>query len=81
VLDKVSDNIAGIYANRAGGSVEEWRERMRSETWLSDKEAVELGLADRIDGEEPTKVATRARNDVDFLALMQQQQEDAALVA
>lgn len=54
ILDKSSDNIASIYAEKAGGTVAEWRARMQDETWLSDKEAVKLGLADRIDGDEET---------------------------
>lgn len=56
ILDKSSDNIASIYAEKAGGTVEEWRGRMKAETWMSDREAVDLGLADRIDGEEPKSV-------------------------
>src|SRR5690606_8034659 len=46
LLDKVSDNIASVYAERAGGDVAEWRERMRAETWYSADEAVSAGLAD-----------------------------------
>lgn len=46
LLDRSSDNIAGIYAERAGGSVKQWRERMRAETWYTAAEAVEAGLAD-----------------------------------
>lgn len=47
-LDKVSDNIADMYAFNAGGTVEEWRELMKAETWYSASEAVEAGLADRM---------------------------------
>ncbi|WP_251550287.1 head maturation protease, ClpP-related [Rhodococcus sp. 11-3] len=47
-LDRVSDNIARIYAERAGTDVEVWRAAMRAETWYSDAEAVEAGLADRV---------------------------------
>lgn len=47
-LDRVSDNIASIYAERAGGTTEEWRALMRDETWYSAQEAVDAGLADRI---------------------------------
>ncbi len=43
VLDRNSDEIASIYAERAGGSVREWRARMRDETWISDQEAVTWG--------------------------------------
>lgn len=48
LLDKVSDNIASVYAERAGGEVAEWRERMRAETWYSADEAVAAGLADEV---------------------------------
>jgi ATP-dependent protease ClpP protease subunit len=62
ILDKASDNIASVYADRAGGTVEEWRERMKAESWLTDHEAVALKLADRVDGEEldEAKIAARA---------------------
>ncbi|MDC8982164.1 Clp protease ClpP [Mycobacterium marinum] len=48
-LDRMSDTIARIYADRAGGQVTTWREAMRAETWYSAAEAVAAGLADRID--------------------------------
>lgn len=48
-LDKLSDNIASIYAAKAGGTPEHWRDLMRAETWLSAAEAVEHGLADAVD--------------------------------
>lgn len=51
LLDKVSDNIAGVYAARAGtdDDAEAFRAFMRDETWLSDTEAVALGLADEVE--------------------------------
>lgn len=49
ILDGVSDNIADVYASRAGGTLEQWRELMRAETWYYNGEAaVEAGLADRV---------------------------------
>ncbi|WP_424891797.1 head maturation protease, ClpP-related [Streptomyces sp. XH2] len=48
LLDKQSDNIAAIYAERAGGTVKQWRTRMLAETWYSADEAVEAGLADEV---------------------------------
>jgi hypothetical protein len=48
LLDEYSDNIASIYAERAGGDVAAWRDRMRSESWFSAKEAVAAGLADEV---------------------------------
>jgi ATP-dependent protease ClpP protease subunit len=48
VLDKNSDNIATIYAERAGGTAADWRATMKDETWYTADEAVEAGLADRV---------------------------------
>lgn len=47
-LDKHSDNIAGIYARRAGGTPGQWRDAMKAETWYTADEAVEAGLADKV---------------------------------
>ncbi|MFI2426512.1 head maturation protease, ClpP-related [Streptomyces sp. NPDC018955] len=46
LLDVISDNIADAYAQRAGGTRDEWRARMRSETWYLPEDAVDAGLAD-----------------------------------
>jgi ATP-dependent protease ClpP protease subunit len=48
LLGKQSENIASIYAQRAGGSRPQWRKRMRAETWYSAQEAVAAGLADEV---------------------------------
>ena len=50
LLDRISDLIAGIYAERAGGTVEAWRALMQAETWYSASEAVTAGLADEAVG-------------------------------
>lgn len=52
LLDKHSDNIAAIYSQKAGGTVEDWRAKMREETWYTDQEAVDAGLADGVLGED-----------------------------
>lgn len=54
-LDLFSESIAGIYAARAGGSTAEWRTRMTAETWYSDQQAVDAGLADSVAGEAAAK--------------------------
>lgn len=55
-LDKVSDNIADVYATRSGkGDAAAWRDTMRAETWYTAAEAVEAGLADRV-GEEQAQL-------------------------
>lgn len=61
LLDRSSDNIASIYAERAGGTVTAWRNRMREETWYSAAEAVDVGLADELTGTDPQ--ARPARRD------------------
>jgi len=48
LLDELSDTIAEIYTDRAGGSVAKWRDAMRAETWYSAADAVKAGLADRV---------------------------------
>lgn len=50
-VEMLSDEIASIYAERTGKPAAHWREQMRAETWYSDREAVEAGLADKIHGE------------------------------
>ena len=47
-LGKVSDNLAAQYAQRAGGTAADWREKMRAETWFTADEAVSAGLADGV---------------------------------
>lgn len=47
-LNKHSDNLAKQYADRAGGTPEQWRSVMKAETWFSADEAVAAGLADRV---------------------------------
>lgn len=57
LLDKTSDQIAGIYADRTGKPVAYFRGKMRAETWYSDSEAVAEGLADAITGQEPPQAS------------------------
>jgi hypothetical protein len=47
-LDRQSDNIASIYAEKSGGDAKDLRGLMLAETWLYPEEAVELGLADEV---------------------------------
>lgn len=47
-LDGQSDNIATVYAARAGGDPKDWRALMLAETWLLAQEAVDAGLADDV---------------------------------
>lgn len=48
LLDGISDEIAGIYAERTGMSKEKARKLMKKETWMDAKQAVEMGFADEL---------------------------------
>jgi ATP-dependent protease ClpP protease subunit len=48
LLHKVSDNIADIYSQQAGGTPEEWRAKMTATTWYTGQEALTAGLVDSI---------------------------------
>lgn len=56
LLDKLSDVVATVYANRAGEDVEYWRSKMNAPggngTWYTGQEMIDAGLADSITGEE-----------------------------
>lgn len=54
VLDKVSQNVASIYAAKAGGDAQAWRAAMQAETWYTAEEAVAAGLADTVDASVET---------------------------
>jgi ATP-dependent protease ClpP protease subunit len=51
LLDEVSNDIAGYYAEHTGGKPAKWRAAMTATTWYSASEAVSAGLADRISGD------------------------------
>jgi ATP-dependent protease ClpP protease subunit len=48
-LDKSRASIASIYADRAGGTIDAWGTAMDAETWYTAQEAVDAGLADKVD--------------------------------
>lgn len=48
-LDRQDIKLAKIYAERAGGTVEDWLDLMKLETWYSADEAVAAGLADAVE--------------------------------
>lgn len=76
LLDKMSNNIADIYAENAGGSVAEWRALMKEETWYSGQEAVDAGLADEILKHED-KAAEEATNKWDMRFFAHSGREEA----
>lgn len=49
VLNKLSDNIASIYADAVGaGGIAGWRAAMQAESWYTAEEAVAAGLANKM---------------------------------
>jgi ATP-dependent protease ClpP protease subunit len=48
-LDSTSNAIASLYAEAAGGTDATWRAAMVDETWYTAQEAVDAGLADRVE--------------------------------
>lgn len=53
--------IAQVYAERAGGELDDWLGRMSAETWYSAQEAVDAGLVDEIeDAKAPAAAASNA---------------------
>lgn len=57
ILDEESENIASIYAERVGGTVAEWRDRMRANDGIGStyrgQEAIDVGLVDAIAEAQP----------------------------
>jgi len=58
-LDATNQNIAGLYASRAGKTVEEMMSLMNAAEYLSGEKAVEIGLADTVIAPMPN-LASRA---------------------
>lgn len=48
VLDLLSNQIADMYYQKAGGSVAEWRALMQAETWYNAEEAKAAGLVNTV---------------------------------
>lgn len=78
LLDKVSDNIASIYADHdATGGGADWRAAMKAETWYTADEAVAAGLAHRL-AERPAAAALTAAARFDLSAYLNAPQMAAA---
>lgn len=63
-LQRLNDNMASLYAERAGGDTADWQDAMNAETWYSPQEAVDAGLADAVgrdDDETESAVAALGR--------------------
>ena len=50
--------LASIYAEKAGGELDDWLQAMSAETWYTAEEALEAGLVDAIeDAKQPVEAA------------------------
>lgn len=56
-LDRADLKQAAIYAERAGGTPEQWLELMAAETWFTAQEALDAGLIDAIEDAKTPAVA------------------------
>jgi ATP-dependent Clp endopeptidase proteolytic subunit ClpP len=52
LLEGISDDIAGIYAERTGLDKQEVREMMKRETWMTARESLANGFVDEVLGEQ-----------------------------
>lgn len=59
--EEVSNDIAGYYAGRAGGTPASWRKAMNATTWYSAQQAVDAKLADRVSGSKTSGPDNRTR--------------------
>jgi ATP-dependent Clp endopeptidase proteolytic subunit ClpP len=66
-FERLDRNIASIYAEKSGKSVDEWLTEMPKDRFYTAEEAVEAGLADRIEGVGDA-AAARARFDLTVFA-------------
>lgn len=48
MLEKINDNIAGMYETKAGKDRQHWRNLMDAETWFTANEAKDAGLVDAV---------------------------------
>jgi ATP-dependent protease ClpP protease subunit len=86
ILERQTDLIADIYTARAGdvGNKATFRKMMSAETWLSDDEAVDIGLADEVvtpsaksaTVTEDKSTADHAENKIDYSSLFTQTIEE-----
>lgn len=52
LLDQIGDTLAANYAGRADRTVADVRDLMRAETWMNGEEAVDMGFADTLAGDD-----------------------------
>jgi hypothetical protein len=68
LLGRTSQNLAKIYETKAGGTADEWRALMRTETWFVGAEAVDAGLIDAVADADTAKQDVAAAWDLSVYA-------------
>lgn len=48
-LERIDDSLTGVYVARTGKNAADIAAMMQAETWMTAKEAVEMGFADRVE--------------------------------
>ena len=76
-LTQQDRNIAAIYSAKAGGTVEGWLSKMAEEPFFVGDEAVDVGLADRVEG-TATDAAEKAKARFDLSVLARRDSPVAA---
>lgn len=68
-LERQDTKLANIYADKAGGEIQDWLDAMSAETWYTAEEAVAAGLADEVlvdKSEAPAPSASLAKRRFKF---------------
>lgn len=68
LLDKIDGVLAKTYANKTNKDVDEIKELMAAETWLTADEALEMGMIDVIDKDEKDEKAKATLFDLSVFA-------------
>jgi ATP-dependent protease ClpP protease subunit len=69
LLDRTSQNMAGMYAAKGGGEPDAWRALMQAETWyVGGDEIVATGLADAVTEAAPAVAPAPAEDAMAFAA-------------
>jgi ATP-dependent Clp protease, protease subunit len=79
LLEGISAEIAGIYAERTGGDEKSIRNLMFAETWMTADQAKENGFVDTVikDGKETAGFDTKAEGNMSILAKLFPGNDDA----
>ena len=92
LLDSETETLVSLYQKKCGASATKVREMLNAETWFTAEEAVDIGLADTIVGDNAVKNAapspfkslvaeTRATTDQRQMALWRVQRTVEAMRA